>query len=58
MMIKVFIKKKTISLKGNKHLEIIAGKTNFKLGGGRANQVISYDIENTSLLKPSNIIQT
>ena len=41
----------------NKHLEIVAGKK-FKLGDSRANQVTSYDIENTSSLKPSNIIQT
>ena len=44
-MIKMIIfieNNKNITLKGNKHLEIIAG---------------SYDIGNTSLHKPGNIIQ-
>ena len=50
------IYKKIKNITGNKHLEIIAEK-NFKPGGSRANQATSYDIENTSLHKPSNIIQ-
>ena len=32
-------------------------KTFFKPGGNRVNQATSYDIENTSLQKPNNIIQ-
>ena len=47
--------KKNITLKRNKHLEIITDF--FKPGGSTAKQATSYDIENTSLYKPSNIIQ-
>ena len=48
-----------ITLKRNKHQRITAwNKTDFLIhGGSRANQATLYDIENTSLLKPSNIIQ-
>ena len=52
-------KNENILLKGKKHLEIFAEKKIlfFKPGGSRANQAKSFDIENTSLHKPSNIMQ-
>ena len=45
MMMIIFIKKiKNITLKGNKHLEIIAGKKVlfFKVGGSRSNQAFNH----------------
>ena len=42
------------------HLEItefLQNNKKIKPGGSRANQASSYDIENTSLHNPSNIIQ-
>ena len=70
MIVIIFIEK-NVTLRGNENLEIIVEKKwkkiilkgnnnlkkNFKPGGSRANQETSYDIENTSIHKPSNIIQ-
>ena len=57
MMIIIFILKNLIETKQTSGNHCRKKTLVFNSEGSRANQATSYDIENTSLRKPSNIIQ-